>query len=81
MQIDLQDYEHWGLTGWVLSFVKGLFWVFIIVVVVLVTFPCFIKCLQKSIGEAFLIKHGGGVVEAHEPTEEKAMVMPWRDAL
>lgn len=66
--------------GWMaLSFVKGILGVLVVVVIVLFMFSCLVKCLQKSIGEAFLTNTGRGVVEACGPARGFPGAMPWKN--
>lgn len=61
------------------SFVKGILWIVIIVFIVLLMFPCLVKCLQKSIGEVFIVRKNRGVVESLEPLGGIPRVLPWKD--
>lgn len=73
----------WGVMvcsdGWMpLSFVKGILGVSVVVVIVLFMFSSLVKCLQKCIGEAFLINKERGVVEAGGPARGLPVSMPWK---
>lgn len=66
--------------GWMpLSFVKGILGILVVVVIVLFMFSSLVKCLQKSIGEAFLINKERGVVDACGPARGLPESMPWKN--
>lgn len=73
-------FKNWGLKGWVASILNGLIWILIIVLTVLITFACILKCFEKFSEKVFIINKEGGVVEASEGNIEGAVLsaLPWR---
>ncbi|XP_063280585.1 syncytin-A-like [Prinia subflava] len=60
-------FGQWGLTGWVASLVKGILWIFIVIVIVLVMFSCLVYCFKRTIGNAFLLNTESVIVAAVRP--------------
>ena len=48
-------FGQWGLTRWALALVKGILWILIVIVIVLVTFACLVQCFKKITGSAYLV--------------------------
>lgn len=58
-----------GFKGWGLFLVKSVLRIFVIILIVLLMFSCFMYCLKKAVREAVLINKESRVVEADGPTE------------
>ncbi|XP_077637531.1 uncharacterized protein LOC144245910 [Lonchura striata] len=53
---------QWGIPGWAASILKGLFWIFIIILLISVALTIFKKTLTKTLANIYLINKNGGDV-------------------
>ena len=68
-------FSQWGLMAWAASLVKGILWI-LIVVVVLVMFACFVQCFKKVAESIFLVNTERGIVNDTIPPKLSALG-PW----
>ena len=69
-------FSQWGLTGWAASLVKGILWILIAVVIVLVMFACFAQCFKKVAKSVFLVNTERRIVDDKIPPKPSAPG-PW----